>query len=573
MIRRAVVLVALAAALVPTPPAAAEAEPPVAAVGAPIPVDGAPASLFRPSTLRATFRVPRADTALYIGTPWYVRDLTITLVGPGARRETLTAVPDLPGHMLGLRLPDNAASADRIELQATAVSTATPPYLLPAERLATIGWRSWWYQTLFGLFGAFALLSGVLAIALRSRANGGTVLRWGAFAWFAVFAAANAALMIPWLGIVRPPPEISQPLHALLQSLAYAALALFTLTLFREVPLPRFASHALRALVVLNVLAVAGGDALQDFWPFPDLFSQALVFALDAAFVSFGVIALRLNALGARTYLAATALATLGFLAAFVPVLDASFAQAAPLLGIALETLLLAVALVVPLVRSAPEAGLASAFASPSVPAVLHATPSGTHSAAAAVGTLRTVVLGPPPANADGLTGIPNRLALEEALARAWNRARRAGQPLAALLLDVDHFKKYNDEYGHLAGDDALRRIAEAVAQATARRQEDVGGRYGGEEFLMLLPETGLAGATRIAETLRSAVAALEIAHGGVASRRLTVSIGVAAFVPQHDGDGGELIRRATNALYLAKTIGRDRVVADEPAASQAALN
>ena len=536
------VLVALAAALVPTPPAGADPELPVATVGAPLPVEAEPASLFRPSAMRATFRVPRADTALYIGTPSYVRDLSITLVGPGPRRATLVATSDLPGRMLGLRLPDDAADADRIELQATAVSAATPPYLLSAERLATLGWSRWWLQSLFGLFGALALLSALLALVVRARA----------FVWCAAFAAANAGLMLPWLGIVRPPPEMSQLLHAALQSLAYAALAALTLVFFRDVRLPRAATmtRTLWALVGLNATVVVGGDVLQDLWPLPDALAQALAFALDGAFVGFGIVALRRGASCARWYLAATALAALGFLAADLPPLDASFAQAAPQLGIALETLVLFLALAIKLARR-NEGVPASAAAPVPVPAA---------------------VLGPPPPNADGLTGIPNRVALDDALARAWNRARRSAEPLAALLLDVDHFKKYNDEYGHLAGDDALRRIAAALAQTSARRHDDFAGRYGGEEFLVLLADTALPDAVQIARALQRSIEMLDIAHGSAPTRRLTVSTGVAAFVPQHDGDGGELIRRAGNALYLAKTMGRNRVVADESPAPQPAL-
>ena len=542
MIRRAVVLVALAAALLPAPPAAAEPELPVATVGAPIPVEAEPASLFRPATMRATFRVPRADTALYIGTPSYVRDLSITLVGPGSRRATLIAAPDLPGRMLGLRLPDDAADADRIELQATAVSAATPPYLLSAERLATLGWSRWWLQALFGLFGALALLSALLALVLRSRA----------FAWCAALAAANGGLMVPWLGILRPPPEIAQLLHAALQSLAYAALAALTLIFFRAVRLPPGMTRTLWALVALNLAVVAGGDVLQDFWPVPDALGQGLAFALDGAFVGFGIVALRRNAPWARWYLAATALAACGFLTADVPVFDASFAQATPQLGVALEALVLFVALTMQLAHRNEDAAAPAPEPRPA-PAV-------------------AAVLGPPPPNADGLTGIPNRVALDDALARAWNRARRTAEPLAALLLDLDHFRKYNEEYGHLAGDDALRRIAAALAQTAARRHDDVAGRYGGEEFLVLLPATSLPDAVQIGRGLQRSIEQLDIAHGAVPTRRLTISTGVAAIVPQHEGDGGELIRRAGDALYVAKTMGRNRVVADESPAPEAAL-
>ena len=167
-------------------------------------------------------------------------------------------------------------------------------------------------------------------------------------------------------------------------------------------------------------------------------------------------------------------------------------------------------------------------------------------------------------AHLDGLTGIANRAALDDALARGWNRAVRAHSPLAALLVDIDHFRSYNDTYGHPAGDDVLRRIAAALAPHAARGA-DLAGRYGGEEFLVLLPDTAMRGAQLIAARVRDAVAALEIAHGGVPSKRLSVSIGVASLVPAAPGDGGELTRRASSALYIAKSMGRNRVVADEP--------
>ncbi len=123
------------------------------------------------------------------------------------------------------------------------------------------------------------------------------------------------------------------------------------------------------------------------------------------------------------------------------------------------------------------------------------------------------------PAHLDGLTEIPNRTALDEHLTAAWERARRTNTPLAALLLDIDHFHTYNDTYGHLAGDDVLRRIA-ATLTATASRNDDVAGRYDGDKFLALLPATDLAGARHIADALRTAVNALDLANGAVPSKR-----------------------------------------------------
>lgn len=314
---------------------------PLAPAGAPVPAEPAAATLLRPATLHAAFRVPHLDTALYVGTPWYVRDLSVTLVGPGPRRDTLTANTELPGRMLGVRLPADAWQADRVELTATTVSSAAPPYLLTADQLAEIAWRSWSYAAYFGLFLALALFHAVFAPLLRSHPAG----------WFAGLAAAQAGLLIPWLGVVRPPPEISQPLHALLQSAVYVCTLMLSLALFRELQLTRRATGALYALVGMNVAAVAGGDVFQDLWAIPDLFAQALLVALNLAFVVFGVAAVRARLTGARYYLAATALGSIGALATIAP---AGPFRAVPLLAAAGEALLFALAVAAQLRYGAP---------------------------------------------------------------------------------------------------------------------------------------------------------------------------------------------------------------------------
>ena len=525
---RAAAFAAFAAALLPTAShAALQAQPPLAPIGAPLAADAPPASVLQPATLRAEFRVPRTDgTTLYIGTPWYVRDLAVTIVGPAGRRQTIAATADLPGRMLGLRLPGDAWTADRIELTATTVSSAAPPYLLPTEALAAIGWRTWWYAVFCGIFGALAVVLGIAARALRSPG----------FAWYGAATAGQAALLIPWLGIVRPPPEVSQPLHALLQALVLSSLAAFALAYLRAAALPRAVTSALWALVALNGCAVAGGDVLQDQWPLPDAVSEALVVALYASYVALGVAGLRRKLDGAPYFLAGTALAALGALAAVLGPGSAALA-AAPSIGNAGAALFLPLALFVQLRKAERERGR---------PALV--------------------------AHLDGLTGIANRAALDDALTRGWNRAERARSPLAAILVDIDHFRSYNETYGHHAGDDALRRIAASLGPHAARGA-DLAGRYGGEEFLVLLPDTDLAGAHLIAARMRGTVGALEIAHGGVASKRLSVSIGVASLVPEAHGNGAELMRRASSALYVAKAMGRNRVVADEPLGRQTPAN
>src|SRR5438067_1116813 len=159
----------------------------------------------------------------------------------------------------------------------------------------------------------------------------------------------------------------------------------------------------------------------------------------------------------------------------------------------------------------------------------------------------------------DDLTGLYNRRYLMDALANEMRRSRRLDHPCALLMADVDHFKEYNDAYGHLAGDEALRRIAGILRDTT--RDVDCAARYGGEEFVVLLPETRAAGAIETAQRFRASLATDELVGG-----KLSVSIGVAQF--PEDGDAPEgLLARADAALYRAKREGRDRVLRAAPPA------
>ncbi len=139
----------------------------------------------------------------------------------------------------------------------------------------------------------------------------------------------------------------------------------------------------------------------------------------------------------------------------------------------------------------------------------------------------------------------------------------------ACCLVDVDQLHAYNEAYGHLAGDDVLRRIAGAIGEVASRERASA-FRYGGEEFALVFPSATLRRVRDAGEAVRAAVARLEIAHGAVASKRLTVSAGVACTAPRERGDEQQLIRRASDALYVAKTMGRNRVVTDEPPPAQA---
>jgi len=161
----------------------------------------------------------------------------------------------------------------------------------------------------------------------------------------------------------------------------------------------------------------------------------------------------------------------------------------------------------------------------------------------------------------DGLTGLANRRHFDRTLARDWERHRREGIPLACILMDIDHFKHFNDIYGHMAGDDCLRAIA-AIIAATVSRGGDFSARYGGEEFVVLLPGTDSAGARLIAERVREAVERRGIAHaGGGLGRVVTLSAGVSAVVPgQRHPSAQTLVDLADEALYTAKKRGRNRV-------------
>lgn len=162
----------------------------------------------------------------------------------------------------------------------------------------------------------------------------------------------------------------------------------------------------------------------------------------------------------------------------------------------------------------------------------------------------------------DGLTGIANRRAFDFLIERQFLDAVRRHEPFSVVLCDVDHFKAYNDHYGHLAGDECLRQVAAALARS-CKRATDVAARYGGEEFALLLPDTPAAGALRVVEVAQSELAALAIAHAGsTTSDVVTFSAGIATYVPERDKVSLDLTARADEALYRAKHLGRNRSVA-----------
>jgi two-component system chemotaxis family response regulator WspR len=160
----------------------------------------------------------------------------------------------------------------------------------------------------------------------------------------------------------------------------------------------------------------------------------------------------------------------------------------------------------------------------------------------------------------DGLTGIANRRRFDQKLESNWHRAIRQCSPLSLILIDIDFFKLYNDHYGHQKGDDCLRKVARTIEES-ATRSTDLVTRYGGEEFGVVLPDTGLKGALEIAEQLRINIERLNIEHRySKSSGCVTISLGVAATIPTRNSHQNSLITAADRGLYLAKKEGRNRV-------------
>lgn len=160
-------------------------------------------------------------------------------------------------------------------------------------------------------------------------------------------------------------------------------------------------------------------------------------------------------------------------------------------------------------------------------------------------------------ASTDVLTGLPNRRRLDQAMKQEWALALRSGQPLSLLMIDVDHFKDFNDRHGHHGGDEALRRVAQTLSD-TIRRPADLAARYGGEEFMVVLPATDLAGARMMAEKIRGAVQAMPRFANDL--QPITVSIGIASQTVRPDDKLAALFGIADKALYEAKHKGRNRV-------------
>jgi diguanylate cyclase (GGDEF)-like protein len=164
----------------------------------------------------------------------------------------------------------------------------------------------------------------------------------------------------------------------------------------------------------------------------------------------------------------------------------------------------------------------------------------------------------------DGLTGLYNRRYLEDVFNRELHRAERNGKPVSVVMIDIDHFKRFNDQHGHDAGDFVLSTVARAISNNI--RPSDIACRYGGEELAIVLPETNLESARGRAEEMRRAIRETNLTHLGQTLPGPTASFGVAVY-PEHGTKPADLLKAADQALYRAKREGRDRVCVAEKSA------
>jgi diguanylate cyclase (GGDEF)-like protein/PAS domain S-box-containing protein len=160
----------------------------------------------------------------------------------------------------------------------------------------------------------------------------------------------------------------------------------------------------------------------------------------------------------------------------------------------------------------------------------------------------------------DGLTGVANRRMFDSVLELEWSNARRSRQPLSLIMLDIDHFKEFNDHYGHVQGDECLIRVAKVLSTA-ATRSRDFIARFGGEEFVLVLPESDAEAAAKVAERCRQLIFKEQIPHArSPVSGVLTISVGVGSIMPSHQDQPMAFVEATDKKLYLAKQQGRNRI-------------
>ncbi len=487
--------------------------PPVAQVGSTLTVP-APASVFAPGRFHAVVRIPQVNDRLFIIGAWSMQSLRVTIVRDSGR--TTLAGGLLPGARFGVELPDDVATARSVEVDGTAVNADGAPKLRAGTALYARVTASWPAIALFGMIAGIAATAGVIAAGIRSATA----------AWFAASLAAEAIGDVPLLGAIRPPAVVNQPLHGLVVTLILvSALGFARSYLGREIVSGWWFVAAL-ATSGLTAAYFVGADLWQDTFALalPPPFAALVYVSSMIALAACGVRAVARGRREAGWYVGAQALSVLGI---FAQVAGLPFPSDAASNGAAVVALTIGFAFTLRR-RESERADLELAV------------------------------------RVDALTGLANRRTFDATLLDEWSRAERAHTRLAAIMIDVDEFKRYNDRYGHPRGDEALRRVGAAIT-AVVQRREDCAARYGGEEFVALLPGADLASARAMAENIRRAIEDLGIPAAGDGAC-LTVSLGAAALVPDGSLAPERLVELADAALYAAKRNGRNRVeIGDVP--------
>jgi len=495
---------------------------------------------YAPSTL--WFRLaPRATSA----GPWYLHTTVavdraemyfVPPTGEVARVAFGTLVPynerQLPATMNEIALPERATREGTLYLKVVTREDAFGGFSIrPVAWEATTGrvladQRLLPELIIIGLIGGLALFNGLFGLTLRERI----------YYWYAAAAGCFTLLEFITTGAawrwLWPNGSVLFDVAVYPAYLCYLALMLAFADAFLEL---RTTQRALwRAIVGIFVCGALGDTA---FIFVPNIFDRTNLIGvfeplssgclLSAVFAS-GAIAWRRGCVGARPFtfaysgvLGGILVGTLGN-GLILP--SNAWTNAAPALGVAWEAVFLALALAERIDRLRGERD-----------------------------TLKVEAL------VDALTGVANRRAFDRRLSEEWRRGLRGRTPVAAVLIDIDFFKSYNDEYGHVAGDRALKLVAGTLTSSSSRA-EDFIARYGGEEFVVLLPYCSVADAADIADSMRAMVQALAITHAANPSGRLTISAGVACAVPTVGTTAEELVAAADRALYAAKRAGRNRV-------------
>lgn len=447
-------------------------------------------------------------------------------------------------YVLPLELPARSAQVVYLRLQ-TQLSLNVPAQLWPKEDFLVQARNDYAVQAAyFGMAVAMLIFNLLLFIALRDR----TYLLYVAFLFFAVLvisAKNGLAAEFFW------PARLTWNNFAYYTSASFSFVALiaFTRRMLTTAQVAPALDKGLRALMVAHLLAPGVyWIAIRETAPF----TIAAFMATAIYLFSVGLWCVFKRMRTAYFYVGAFVMLMVGGMVTLMRTLDwlptNAFTVDGLQLGSSLEMLLLAFALADRYNTMRKEKLQAQHD-------LLNAQRENERNQELQVLNEKLEAL----AMVDGLTGIANRRQFDQALPKEWARMQRLEQPLAVLMLDVDWFKPYNDHYGHQAGDECLRAVAQALA--TLCRSSDLVARYGGEEFVLIAPAIDSANALALARRACEAVQALRLAHVSAEPGVITVSAGVAVLVPGLGTSAQALLQAADAALYQAKALGRNRAV------------